>query len=78
MHWKERAITEVWGGGVEVVGIRAEVGARKRVGEGEVSVGVTRHHRMQALAMYHVAHRALFRDHLSVHAVAVYLRSVWG
>lgn len=68
------------GAGVGVVGVRAEVGVRMQTGVGaeeEVSVEATERRRRPALDMYPAAHRALFHDHLFVHAVAVYRRIVW-
>jgi len=63
-----------------VAGVRSEVGVVKQVGvgaESEVCLRVTGHHRRLGLVMYHEAHRALFLDHLSTHAAAVYRRIVW-
>jgi len=80
MHWKERVIKGAREGevGVGVVGFPVEAGVRMQVGvgaEGGVSVEATRRHRTQALDMYRVAHRILFRDHLSIHAV--YHQIIW-
>lgn len=53
-----------------------------QVGEREISAGVTGRHLTQVLAMYHAAHRAPCRAHLSVHAVTVnhwivWIRNLW-
>lgn len=79
MRWKGRTM-EAREGRVGVVGVRVEVGVKMQVevgAEGEVYLGAIGRHRRQALVMYRVVHRGLFRDHLSANTAAVYRQIEW-